>query len=75
MSDNPFGITIEKEATQDLKEFYDSFRPNGYSIIQNNTGIQIGTAIILPSGKTVTTWISEEEYEKQLLAKLNNSTQ
>ena len=60
---------VEVESTSEIKAFVDSFFiPGVYAVVQPETGIRIGTAMrVAETGKLVYTWISQEQYEAQLM--------
>lgn len=67
MDDNQFTVTIETEATTELKAFLDSFWEPLYAVVEVETGIQVATAKRDPETKKLTyAWISEEQYQAQL---------
>lgn len=60
---------VVAETTPEIKAFVDSFfLPGVYAVVQPETGIRIGTATrVAETGKLVYTWISQEQYETQLM--------
>lgn len=65
----PIEHVVEVESTPEIKAFVDSFfLPGVYAVVQPETGIRIGTAMrVAETGKLVYTWISQEQYEAELM--------